>query len=219
MSSVPKYLGLTAEEVARSRSENGANILTPPKKESLWLKFVKKFADPLVIILLVAGALSVCISCYEYWGLGEGPGVFFEPLGIIIAIILATGLSFYFELKADREFAILNKVNDDEPVQLIRDGRPVQVPKKDVVVGDIVVLNTGNDIPADGRLLEAVSLNVDESTLTGEPICHKTTDPAQFDPDATFPSDRVLRGTKVMEGHRSWRRHRKRQGLRSRPNR
>lgn len=201
MSSVPKYLGLTAEEVARSRSENGANILTPPKKESLWLKFVKKFADPLVIILLVAGALSVCISCYEYWGLGEGPGVFFEPLGIIIAIILATGLSFYFELKADREFAILNKVNDDEPVQLIRDGRPVQVPKKDVVVGDIVVLNTGNDIPADGRLLEAVSLNVDESTLTGEPICHKTTDPAQFDPDATFPSDRVLRGTKVMEGH------------------
>ncbi len=201
MSSAPKYLGLTAEEVARSRSENGANILTPPKKESLWLKFVKKFADPLVIILLVAGALSVCISCYEYWGLGEGPGVFFEPLGIIIAIILATGLSFYFELKADREFAILNKVNDDEPVQLIRDGRPVQVPKKDVVVGDIVVLNTGNDIPADGRLLEAVSLNVDESTLTGEPICHKTTDPAQFDPDATFPSDRVLRGTKVMEGH------------------
>lgn len=201
MSSAPKYLGLTSEEVARSRSENGANILTPPKKESLWLKFVKKFADPLVIILLVAGALSVCISCYEYWGLGEGPGVFFEPLGIIIAIILATGLSFYFELKADREFAILNKVNDDEPVQLIRDGRPVQVPKKDVVVGDIVVLNTGNDIPADGRLLEAVSLNVDESTLTGEPICHKTTDPAQFDPDATFPSDRVLRGTKVMEGH------------------
>ncbi len=201
MPTAPKYTGLTAEEVARSRSENGANILTPPKKESLWLKFVKKFADPLVIILLVAGALSVCISCYEYWGLGEGPGVFFEPLGIIIAIILATGLSFYFELKADREFAILNKVNDDEPVQLIRDGRPVQVPKKDVVVGDIVVLNTGNDIPADGRLLEAVSLNVDESTLTGEPICHKTTDPAQFDHDATFPSDRVLRGTKVMEGH------------------
>ena len=201
MPSSLKYKGLTAEEVARSRADNGANILTPPEKDSLWLKFLRKFSDPLVIILLVAGLLSICISCYEYWGLHEGPGVFFEPLGIIIAIILATGLSFYFELKADREFAILNKVNDDEPVQAIRDGHPVQIPKKDVVVGDIVVLNTGNDIPADGQLLEAVSLNVDESTLTGEPICHKTVDPEQFDPDATFPSDKVLRGTKVMEGH------------------
>lgn len=196
-----KYQGLTSEEVTRSRAEYGENVLTPPKKDSLWLKFLRKFADPLVIILLVAGLLSVCISCYEFWGLNEGPGVFFEPLGIIIAIILATGLSFYFELKADREFAILNKVNDDEPVQAIRDGHPVQIPKKDVVVGDIVVLNTGNDIPADGQLLEAVTLNVDESTLTGEPICHKTVDPGQFDPDATFPSDKVLRGTKVMEGH------------------
>lgn len=201
MPSSLKYKGLTAEEVARSRADNGANILTPPEKDSLWLKFLRKFSDPLVIILLVAGLLSICISCYEYWGLHEGPGVFFEPLGIIIAIILATGLSFYFELKADREFAILNKVNDDEPVQVIRDGHPLQIPKKDVVVGDIVVLNTGNDIPADGQLLEAVSLNVDESTLTGEPICHKTVDPEQFDPDATFPSDKVLRGTKVMEGH------------------
>lgn len=100
-----------------------------------------------------------------------------------------------------KEFALLNQVNDEEPVQVIRDGHATTVPRKDVVVGDIVVLNTGEEIPADGKLLEAVSLNIDESTLTGEPICHKTTDPAQFDPEATFPSDHVMRGTKVMEGH------------------
>ncbi|MDE6691962.1 MAG: HAD-IC family P-type ATPase, partial [Muribaculaceae bacterium] len=94
-----------------------------------------------------------------------------------------------------------NQVNDDEPVQVIRDSNVTQVPKKDVVVGDIVILNTGEEVPADGELLEAVSLNIDESTLTGEPMCHKTTDPSQFDPDATFPSNMAMRGTKVMEGH------------------
>lgn len=118
-----------------------------------------------------------------------------------MAILLATGLAFVFEVKADREFAILNQVNDDEPVYVIRDGNAVRIPKKDVVVGDIVMLNTGEEIPADGELLEAVSMNVDESTLTGEPVCHKTTDPEQFDPDATFPSNEAMRGTKVMEGH------------------
>ena len=127
--------------------------------------------------------------------------MFFEPIGIFVAILLATGLAFYFEVKADREFALLNQVNDDEPVQVIRDGNITQVPKRDVVVGDIVILNTGDEIPADGRLLEAVSLNVDESTLTGEPVCAKTTVEADFDPDATFPSDHVMRGTKIMEGH------------------
>ena len=145
--------------------------------------------------------LSVGISCYEYYGLGHDAGVFFEPAGIFMAILLATGLAFVFELKADREFELLNRVNDDEPVQVIRNGHPAQVPRKDVVVGDVVIINTGNEIPADGRLLEAVSLNIDESTLTGEPVCHKTTDPGQFDPEATFPSDHAMRGTKVMEGH------------------
>lgn len=201
MSQKNHYSGLTDSQVEESRSLNGVNILTPPQKESLWHRFLKKFSDPLVIILLVAGTLSVCISCYEYWGLNEGPTVFFEPVGIFVAILLATGLAFYFELQADREFAILNQVNDDEPVQVIRNGNATSISKKDVVVGDIVILNTGADIPADGVLLEAVSLNVDESTLTGEPICHKTIDPEQFDPDATFPSNHVLRGTKVMEGH------------------
>ena len=195
------FQGLTAREVEESRIRNGANILTPPAKEPLWKRFLEKFGDPLIIILLIAGALSIGISCYEYWGLDKGAGVFFEPIGIFIAILLATGLAFIFELKADKEFALLNQVNDDEPVQVIRDGNAMQVPKKDVVVGDIVILNTGEEVPADGELLEAVALNIDESTLTGEPICAKTTDPAKFDHDHTFPDNHAMRGTKVMEGH------------------
>lgn len=196
-----KYKGLTLVEVLASRDKNGANVLTPPAKTPLWRRFLDKFSDPLIIILLVAGVLSVGISFYEYYGLGQGLTVFFEPIGIFMAIILATGLAFIFELKADREFEILNKVNDDEPVQVIRDGGPVLVPRRDVVVGDIVILDTGGEVPADGRLMEAVRLSIDESTLTGEPVCQKTTDPERFDPDATFPSDTAMRGTKVMEGH------------------
>lgn len=201
MSQTQHYTGLSAREVAESRAKHGFNVLTPPEKESLLMRFLEKFKDPLIIILLVAGALSIGISCYEYLGLGKDAGVFFEPLGIFIAILLATGLGFIFELKADKEFALLNQVNDDEPVQVIRDGYATQVPRKDVVVGDIVILNTGEEVPADGELLEAVSLSIDESTLTGEPICTKTTDPARFDPDHTFPDNHAMRGTKVMEGH------------------
>ncbi len=195
------HTGLTDAEVIESRSRFGANLLTPPKKAPWWKLFLEKFHDPLIIILLVAGALSIGISIYEYAGLDKGATVFFEPTGIFIAILLATGLAFIFEQKANREFAILNQVNDDEPVQVIRDGAATSVPKKDVVVGDILVLNTGEEIPADAELLEAVSLNVDESTLTGEPMAHKSTDPSQFDPEATFPTNHVMRGTKVMEGH------------------
>ena len=195
-----KYIGLTDDEVKQSRLKHGENVLTPPKKESLLRKFLGKFTDPLIIILLVAGALSVGISIYEYVGLNEGVEVFFEPIGIFVAIILATGLSFYFEYKAEKEFEILNQVNDEEPVVVIRNGNSMEVPKREVVVGDIVMLNTGNEVPADGVLLEAMALQVDESSLTGEPICHKTTDPAEFDDEATFPSNQVLRGTGVKEG-------------------
>ena len=138
---------------------------------------------------------------WRYFGLNEGFTVFFEPIGIFVAILLATGLAFYFELKADKEFAILNQVNDDELVEVIRNGNATQIPKKDVVVGDIVIINTGAEVPADGELLECVSLNVDESTLTGEPMCHKSVDEKDFDPDATYPTNHVLKGTKVMEGH------------------
>lgn len=195
------YIGLTDAEVLESRKKYGVNILTPPEKEPLWKQFLEKFTDPLIIILMIAGVLSIGISVYEYFGLNEGSTVFFEPIGIFVAILLATGLAFYFELKADKEFAILNQVNDDELVEVIRNGNATQIPKKDVVVGDIVIINTGAEVPADGELLECVSLNVDESTLTGEPMCHKSVDEKDFDPDATYPTNHVLKGTKVMEGH------------------
>ena len=193
--------GLSPQQIAESRARFGSNTLTPPVRESLWRQFLKKFSDPLIIILIVAGVLSIGISFYEYFGLGHQWQVFFEPVGIFVAIMLATTLAFVFELKAEREFTILNQVNDDEPVQVIRSGGRVTVPRRDIVVGDIVVLGTGDEVPADGTLLQATALSVDESSLTGEPMCSKTTDPAHFDTEATYPSDHVLRGTKVMEGH------------------
>lgn len=195
-----QFKGLTDSQVQQSRAEHGANVLTPKERRAAWKLFLDKFREPLIIILLVAGVASIGISIYEYHLDGEFK-VFFEPIGIFAAIFLATGLGFIFERKADKEFNLLNKVSDDEAVQVWRNGVIAEVPKKDIVVGDIVVLNTGGDIPADGELLEAVSLNVDESTLTGEPSAHKTVNPDDFDPEATFPSNQVMRGTKVMEGH------------------
>ena len=176
-------------------------MLTPPAKKPIWLQFLDKFKDPLIIILILAGVLSIGISFYEYLGLGHGAAVFFEPGGIFVAILLATGLSFYFEYQADKEFAILNQVNDDEPVEVIRQSNITEVPRRNIVVGDIVVLNTGEEVPADGELLESIQLSVDESSLTGEPMCPKTTDESLFDKDATFASNHVMKGTKVMEGH------------------
>lgn len=195
------YTGLTDGQVTESRRKNGANVLTPPEKEPLWKQFLEKFGDPLIIILMIAGALSIGISCYEYFGLGQGAKVFFEPVGIFVAILLATGLAFYFELQADKEFTILNQVNDDEPVEVIRNGNITQIPRKDIVVGDIVILNTGEEVPADSELMEATSLHMDESTLTGEPICLKSVDKKDFDKAATYPTNHVMKGTKVMEGH------------------
>ena len=211
------YTGLTDAEVLESRSRHGVNILTPPKKDSLWKKFCEKLVgpfgrfigwdngDPLIFILEIAALLSIAIACSEYWGWfglePKGSSVFLEPVGILLAIFLATGVAFYFEVKADKAFAILNQVNDEEPVKVIRNGNTVEIPKKDVVVGDIVILNTGDEVPADAELLEAVTLRIDESTLTGEPVCDKTVNPAEFDKDATFPSNHVMKGTKVMEGH------------------
>ena len=193
--------GLNDQEVLASRQKYGENLLTSPTKEPMWKRFITKFEDPLIIILLVAGVLSIAISFYEYYGLHEGTEVFFEPVGIFIAILLATGMAFFFEEKANKAFSVLNQVNDEEPVEVIRNGNTTQITKREVVVGDIVRLNTGSEVPADGALLQAISLNIDESSLTGEPICHKSTHKADFDKDATFPTNYVLRGTKVMEGH------------------
>lgn len=193
--------GLNDQDVLASRQKYGENLLTPPAKEPMWKRFITKFEDPLIIILLVAGIFSIAISFYEYYGLHEGTEVFFEPVGIFIAILLATGMAFFFEEKANKAFSVLNQVNDEEPVEVIRNGNTTQITKREVVVGDVVRLNTGSEVPADGVLLQAISLNIDESSLTGEPICHKSTHEADFDKDATFPTNYVLRGTKVMEGH------------------
>lgn len=195
------YSGLSDKEVLVSREQHGCNIITPREKEALWKRFLEKFGDPLIIILLVAGTLSIGVSCYEYFMLDKGFSIFFEPMGIFIAILLATGLAFIFEIKADKEFTLLNKINDDELVQVIRNGFLTVVPKRDVVVGDIVRIETGNEIPADGELLECMSLHVDESSLTGEPICFKSVVEHDFQKDATFPTNHVMRGTKVMEGY------------------
>ena len=194
-------VGLTDAEVLENRQKYGSNVFSEPEKVPLWKRFLDKFSDPLIVILLIAGALSIGISFYEYFSLQESSVVFFEPVGIFVAIILATGMAFLFEMKADREFAILNQVNDEEPVIVIRNGHLQQIPKSEVVVGDIVKISTGDEIPADGILLEATAMHVDESTLTGEPICHKSVDEEDFDADATFPTNQVLRGTKVQEGH------------------
>lgn len=201
MTQKQQYTGLTPQQVAENRKKYGENILTPPEKDPLWRQFLEKFREPLIIILLVAGLLSVGIACYEHYGLDKGGEVFFEPVGIFVAIMLATGLSFYFEWQANKEFAILNQVNDDEPVEVIRQGNTTMIPRRELVVEDVVVLNTGMEVPADAFLLTSTSLQIDESTLTGEPICHKSERPEEADPDATYPTNQVMKGTKVMEGH------------------
>lgn len=194
-------VGLTDEEVLSSRSKHGENVLTPPEKASLWSQFIEKFKDPIIRILLVALLLSFGVSIYQMTAEGESATALLEPFGILIAVLLATLVGFFFEVSANRKFDILNQVNNDVPVQVIRNGHLTEIPKRDVVVGDIVSLNTGDEIPADGELLESVSLQVNESTLTGEPIVAKTTVEADFDSEATYPSNHVMNGTTVVDGH------------------
>ncbi len=196
------YKGLSAEQVEESRRLHGNNVLTPPQKASLWSQFLEKFEDPIIRILLVAWLLSMIIAAVHCFGPeAAGFAAFLEPLGIFFAIMLASCVGFFFEVKANKAFEVLNTVNDDVQVTVIREGRITEIPRKEVVVGDIVVLGTGEEIPADGHLLEAVSLQVNESTLTGEPLIGKTTCEADFDADATYPSNVVMRGTTVVDGH------------------
>ena len=193
---------MTTAEVEESRRLHGENILTPPEKSSLWKQFLEKFDDPIIKILLLAWLLSMIISAVHCWGPEQaGVSAFLEPLGIFFAIILASTIGFLFEVKAARAFEVLNTVNDDVPVTVVRDGRVQQVSRKDVVVGDIVMLNTGDEVPADGLLLETNSLQINESTLTGEPVISKTTNEADFDSEATYPSNMAMRSTTVVDGY------------------
>ena len=201
MSEKHHYKGLSEAQVLENRRKYGENTLTPTEKESLWKQFLEKFTDPIIIILLVALIFSFGVSTYEFIVHNEGLNAFLEPVGILFAILLATGVAFYFEVKANKQFEILNQVNDDIYYKVIREERVSQVLKKDIVVGDIVLLETGEEVPADGELLEAISLHINESTLTGEPMVHKTTNPTEFEQEATYPSNYICRGTSVVDGH------------------
>lgn len=196
-----KYQGLSARQVEESRAKHGFNVLTPPKKESVFHQFICKFKDPIIQILLIALALSVGVAVYQYITTANGVGVLFEPMGIFVAIMLATCVGFVFELNANKKFDILNQVNDEENVKVIRDGNITLIQRRDIVVGDIVVIETGDEVPADGVLLDAFSLQLNESDLTGEPMARKTTDEKEFDDEATYPSNWVMRGSKVIDGH------------------
>ncbi len=188
-----RFKGLTDQEVLQNRQKYGMNLLTPPKRPSIWKLYLEKFQDPVIKVLLVAAAFSLLISIIE--------SEYAETIGIFFAIFLATGIGFYFEYDANKKFDLLNAVGEETPVIVIRNGKKHEIPKKDIVVGDVVILNTGDEIPADGVLLEAVSLQVNESSLTGELMVNKTTDEVHFDEEATYPSNSVMRGTTVTDGH------------------
>ncbi len=196
-----QYSGLTNSEVLSSRAKYGDNTLTPPARPPLWRKFIEKFADPIIIILLVALALSVGVALYQYISGLEGVHVFLEPVGIFVAVMLATLIGSLFEMNADKKFEILNKVNDERKVRIKRDGEIRELPLQDVVVGDIILLESGEQVAADCQLLESVSLQVNESTLTGEPLTYKSANDKEHNIESPYPANHVMRGTTIVEGH------------------
>ena len=193
----------TSEEVVRGK---GQNIIPPPERESLWKAYLEKFKDPIIIVLLVVFLFSVIVALYEIFVVGKGFDLLLEPSGVLMALLLATGVGFIFEVKAGREFDILNKVKDSRPVKVFRRRSTSEraslhnISKQDVVVGDIVRLESGDEIPADGYLVDAVQLRVDESNFTGETYANKYLNEEDFDTDATYPSNFLLRGATVIEG-------------------
>ena len=185
----------------------GKNIIPPPEREPLWKLYLEKFKDPIIIVLLVVFFFSVLVAVYEVIYMAKGWSILIEPSGVLLALLLATGVGFFFELKAEQEFEVLNKVKDSRPVKVLRkkhegtSPRWLNIPKQDVVVGDIVKLESGDEIPADGYLINSTSLRVDESNFTGELYANKTAVEADFDADATYASNFLLRGATVIEGN------------------
>ena len=163
--------------------------------------FFGGFEDPLFKILITAFVLSMAISIYEFEWVGAEWTTFFEPIGIIVALILATGVAFVLESKNEKTFQSLNEVNDDTLVKVIRNNNVCQIPRKEVVVDDIVILETGEEVPADCELKESLNLVVNESSLTGEPQANKTTDSRHFEANATYPSNHIMKGTTIIEGY------------------
>ena len=187
-------VGLTAKEVEASKQAHGENVLTPPKRTPLWKLYIEKYNDPIIKILLVAALVSL--------GLAVINGEYIETIGIILAIILATTVGFVFEMDAARKFHSLTALGEEQPVKVIREGQTLEVARCEVVVGDLIIVETGDEIPADARLIESTALQIDESSLTGEPMANKhvVDDSHPTDAEATYPSDLILRSTMVMGG-------------------
>ena len=185
-----KARGLSDKEVAESRQRHGENVLTPPERTSLWRLYIDKYNDPIIKILLVAATISLGLAVIE--------NDFVEAIGIFLAIFFATTVGFYFERDAAKRFDELTALGEEQPVKVVRNGHVVEVPRREIVVDDIVVLGVGDEVPADGILFEAVDLQIDESTLTGEPIISKFVE-VKHD-GATYPSNLALRSTMVMNG-------------------
>lgn len=187
--------GLNDQQVEQSRREHGENLLTPPKRTSLLRLYLEKYNDPIIRILLVAAVASLALAFFHK--------DFIETIGIVLAIILATTIGFYFERDAAKKFDVLTALGEESPVKVRRNGTVTEIPRKDVVVGDVVIIEVGDEIPADGKLIASTDLQIDESSLTGEPIIskHVVTDDTPSDKEATYPSDTVLRSTMVMNGN------------------
>ncbi len=194
--SIP-YPGLTSDEVAKSLAQHGKNVLKPPEREPWWQLFLEKFEDPVIEILCIAAVIAIAVGVVQ--------GDYVEGLGIIVAIFLATTLAFINEYKASKEFDILNQVSDTIPVKVIRDGHFTEVPRQDLVVGDIIYLEQGEEIPADGNVLEELTFYIDQSKITGESEAVQKIAEDQYNPEqaaeSTYPPYRVFRSTFVDRGN------------------
>ena len=184
-----KRFGLTDEQVKQSREQHGRNVLTPPHRTSLWKLYLDKYRDPIIQILLVAAFVSLILAFIEH--------NFMETIGIFVAVFLATTVGFYFERDAAKKFNVLTALSEEQPVKVRRGGKVMQIPRHDIVVGDVVLIEVGDEVPADGELLVSTDLQLNESTLTGEPITEKNTEGGG---DGAYPRNVILRSTMVMNG-------------------
>ena len=184
-----KRIGLTDEQVKQSREQHGKNVLTPPQRTSLWKLYLDKYRDPIIQILLVAAFVSLILAFIEK--------NFMETIGIFVAVFLATTVGFYFERDAAKKFNLLTALSEEQPVKVRRNGKVMEIPRHDVVVGDVVLVEVGDEVPADGELIVCNDLQMNESTLTGEPVAEKSLEGGG---DGAYPRNVILRSTMVMNG-------------------
>lgn len=184
-----KRIGLTDEQVKQSREQHGRNVLTPPQRTSLWKLYLDKYRDPIIQILLVAAFVSLILAFIEK--------NFMETIGIFVAVFLATTVGFYFERDAAKKFNLLTALSEEQPVKVRRNGKVMEIPRHDVVVGDVVLVEVGDEVPADGELIVCNDLQINESTLTGEPVTEKSLEGGG---DGAYPRNVILRSTMVMNG-------------------